>query len=466
MPAVVERIEIRPQPGPQEQFLATPADWAFYGGSAGSGKSFATIIDPLRHIHRPGFRAVIFRREMTRLVGAGSIWEECEGLYPHLGASSRMSPVLEWQWPSGATCEFRHLQHDKDKHAHQSKQYAAQYWEEITEFEENQFWYLVSRLRTTCGIRPYLRGTCNPDPDSFVRRFIDWWIAPDGFPILDRSGVIRWFARVGDEIVWADSEEQLLAENPGVEPGDPISFTFIAARLKDNPALTEKDPSYRSRLRALPPVERARLLGDEDRGGNWNIRASAGALFQRSWFPILQAPPPPKHQARAWDFAATAPTVDNPDPDWTRGLKGLVTEGGQIVITDLVGARGNPGEVEQLYTRTLEADGQRVTQRIAQDPGEAGKAMVRRRVQLAPKGVTVRAERVTGDKTTRAGPASGKAYAGLISVVKAAWNDAFFAELEAFPDGRHDDIVDCLSDLVDELNSMGPSRIEPIGLAD
>src|SRR5690606_34935932 len=228
---------------------------------------------------------------------------------------------------------------------------------------------------------------------------------------------------------------------PGVEAGDPLSFTFIAARLDDNPALLAKDPSYRARLRALPPVDRERLLG-----GNWNVRASAGTMFRRHWFQVVEQAPPLERVVRTWDFAATQPTVDNPDPDWTRGLKVGLTDTGQAVVLDLVSARANPGEVEKLYLRTLEADGPRVTQWIPQDPGEAGKTAARRRVQIAPRGVTVRSQRVTGDKTTRAGPASAKAYAGLISVVRAPWNDAFFAELEAFPDGAHDDIVDTLAD--------------------
>jgi hypothetical protein len=37
---------IQPQPGPQHQFCATPADIAIYGGAGGSGKSFALLLDP------------------------------------------------------------------------------------------------------------------------------------------------------------------------------------------------------------------------------------------------------------------------------------------------------------------------------------------------------------------------------------------------------------------------------------
>ncbi len=39
--------ELRPQPGPQEQFLRSPADIAIFGGSAGGGKSFALFLEPL-----------------------------------------------------------------------------------------------------------------------------------------------------------------------------------------------------------------------------------------------------------------------------------------------------------------------------------------------------------------------------------------------------------------------------------
>ena len=459
MSTTLERpvIEIRPQPGPQEMFLATAADIAFYGGSAGSGKSFATIIDPLRHVHRPGFRAVMFRREMTRLIGAGSLWEESQGIYPLLGADSRMSPVLEWRFPSGAVIEMRHLQHDKDKHAHQGKQYAAIYFDEVTEFEEGQFWYLISRLRTTSGVRPYARGTCNPDPDSWVRHLIDWWIGPDGYPIPERSGVLRWFARVGDELVWADTRDQLLADNPTVEPDDPLSFTFIAARLDDNPALLAKDPSYRARLRALPLVERERLLG-----GNWNIRHSAGLLFKRAWCELVDQAPPGLMMVRAWDFAGTPPSPSNPDPDWTVGTKvgrgpGRAPE---HYVLDAVRLRGSPSQVQELFIRTALADGPGVIQVIPQDPGEAGKTVALQRMTLPElQGIAVRVVRPTGDKVTRFQHASSLAEQGLLKVVRGSWNDWWFADLEAFPDATHDDTADSLSDAVNNCPAPSAFRV-------
>lgn len=396
----------------------------------------------------------MFRREMTRLVGAGSLWEESQGIYPLLGATSRMSPTLEWRWPSGAVIEMRHLQHEKDKHAHQGKQYAAAYFDEVTEFEEGQFWYLMSRLRTTSGVRPYARGTCNPDPDSWVRRFIDWWIGPDGYAIPERSGVIRWFARAGDEIVWADTREQLLEQHPQLDASDPLTFTFIAARLEDNPALLEKDPTYRSRLRALPLVDRERLLG-----GNWNIRAAAGLLFKRQWCDVLDRAPDGLTTIRAWDFAGTAVTPSTPDPDWTVGTKigrgpGRAPE---HYALDAVRLRGTPSQVEELFVRTALADGPSVIQVIPQDPGEAGKTLAQMRATHPDlQGIAVRIVRPTGDKVTRFQHASSLAEQGLLKVIRAPWNDWWFADLEAFPDATHDDTADSLSDAVN--NCPAPSN--------
>lgn len=53
---------------------------------------------------------------------------------------------------------------------------------------------------------------------------------------------------------------------------------------------------------------------------------------------------------------------------------------------------------------------------------------------------------VTGDKITRAEPFAAQWQAGNVEVVRGPWNDAFFSELEAFPEGGHDDQVDAAAD--------------------
>src|SRR5437016_7311297 len=93
--------ELRPQPGPQEQFLSSPADIAIYGGAAGSGKSFALLLEPLYNISNRLFRTVIFRRTMPQLKLAGGLWDTAEQVYGNLGAETNQS-ALEWRFGSGA----------------------------------------------------------------------------------------------------------------------------------------------------------------------------------------------------------------------------------------------------------------------------------------------------------------------------------------------------------------------------
>src|SRR6266436_2801726 len=71
------RATIAPQPGPQTDFLRTPADICIYGGAAGGGKTVGLILEPLRYVSRvPGFSAVFFRRTTPQVTNPGGLWDE------------------------------------------------------------------------------------------------------------------------------------------------------------------------------------------------------------------------------------------------------------------------------------------------------------------------------------------------------------------------------------------------------
>lgn len=256
---------------------ASAADILIYGGGAGGGKSFYLVNDPLRHIKNPHFRGGIFRRTYPQIKGQGGIWDEARQTYPYFSGKMREGTQLDAKFPSGSSIAFLHCQHEKTKYDYQGHQFAYLAFDELTHFTESQFFYLLSRNRTTCGIKPYCRCSCNPDAGSWVAEFIAWWIDQEsGFPIPERCGQLRYFVRENDQLYWASSPDDLISQFPDYDRDDLLSVTFIPASLDDNPVLLEKDKGYRSRLRAQPKIERERL-----EKGNW--KAAEGAIIDKSW---------------------------------------------------------------------------------------------------------------------------------------------------------------------------------------
>lgn len=455
---MAERIVIGPQPGPQTTFLTTPADIAIYGGAAGGGKSFALLLDPLRHIKTPGFGAVIFRRNTVQVTNEGALWDESTKLYPYAGGVPK-EHQLYWSFPypagvaadgtpylAGKTAvSFAHLEHDKTVNEYQGSQIPMMGFDELTHFTAKQFWYMVSRNRSTCGVRPYIRATCNPDADSWVAELIAWWIDQEtGYPIPERAGVLRWFIRVGDEIIWADSPEELAhhVDNEG-QPIPAKSLTFIPAKLSDNKAMNEKDPYYRANLMALPLVEREQLLN-----GNWKIRPAAGLLFQRTWCKVVTAAPKDIDVCRGWDLAGT-PKTSNNDPDWTCGtLIGRSRSTGRFIVLDHVRFRDTPSKVKEGIANTASQDtavyGPAAEIDLPQDTGSSGKSWAQELI-LSLASYIVTASPESGDKAVRFGPFSSQAEAGNVDVLAGPWNKVWFEQLEAFPTAKHDDDADSTS---------------------
>jgi predicted phage terminase large subunit-like protein len=431
-------IQLRPQPGPQEQFLKSDADLAFYGGAAGSGKSYGLLLEPLYDIGNPRFRSTIFRRTVPMIRQPGGLLDTSEQIYLSLGAKLNQS-LLEWTFPSGAVVKLSGMENESDRFGWQGSQIPLICFDEVPEFTESQFWFMVSRNRSTSGARSRIRGTCNPDADSWLRTLLAWWIDADsGFAIKERGGVLRWFVRDGDALVWRDTPEEL-RQLFGPDCG-PKSCTFIPAHVGDNRILLEKDPGYLASLKALPMVERARLLD-----GNWNVRAVAGSYFRREWFgaPLDFPPVEVAGRVRYWDRAASERRPGT-DPDATVGVLVSRTHQGVYVVEDCAKLYGSPHQVEAEMVKCAKRDGAATTIGYMQDPGSAGVAEAQATAR-ALDGFYIEFATATGNKETRAKPVSAQAEAGNVKLVRGLWNDEFLRVLENFPVGKHDDEVDGLS---------------------
>ena len=361
--------------------------------------------------------------------------------------------MREWRWPRAGKIKFSHLQFETTVYDWQGAQITLICFDELTHFTAHQFFYMVSRNRSTCGVRPYIRATCNPDADSWVANFLAWWIDPEsGFPIPERAGVLRYFIRVSEKIVWADRPDDLMQYlprledlPPGVDPPSPISVTFIPATVFDNPALMRVNPEYFSWLLSLPLLERERLLG-----GNWKIRPTAGLYFKKEWCSVVDEVPADLEIVRYWDLAATEKTEFN-DPDWTVGIKLGRDKNGGFWLLDMVRGRANPGDVDRLLLNTATQDGKRVRIGFGQDPGQAGKSQALHLVR-ALSAFTVTPAPESGDKLTRFGSFSSQCRAGNMKIRRGPWNEDLFRVLEGFPDLAHDDEVDACSGALEMLN--------------
>ncbi|WP_431129730.1 terminase large subunit domain-containing protein [Flagellimonas flava] len=281
---------IKPQEGYQMSALSSSADIVIGGGAAGAGKTFSLLLEPIRHIHNKDFGAVFFRRTSPQIRAEGGLWDASNNLYGLIDGSRAKESILEWHFREGSKIKFSHLQHEKDIYDWQGAEIPLICFDELTHFSKKMFFYLLSRNRSTCGVKPYVRATCNPDPDSWVSELIDWWINDDGFPIPERQGTLRYFVRDGESFIWGDTKQECIDKawyflKPMVERSDiPAetyvkSMTFIGGSIYDNKELLEANPEYLGNLAAQDEDTRLQLLD-----GNWKVAINPMDVYDYNVF--------------------------------------------------------------------------------------------------------------------------------------------------------------------------------------
>jgi hypothetical protein len=277
---------ISPQEGYQMKALSSSADIVIGGGAAGVGKTFCLLLEPLRHINNPNFGGVIFRRTKPQIRAEGGLWDASYKLYTEVNNTIPKESVLEWHFEEGSKIKFSHLEHEKNIYDWQGSEIPFIGFDELTHFSKKMFFYLLTRNRSTCGVKPYVRATCNPDPDSWVSEFIKWWIDEEtGFPIKEREGIVRYFVVDNNEYIWGESVDDVykkaeymlkpLVESSGIGKEFFIkSVTFVGGSIYDNKELLKIDPAYLGNLNSQDQETKEQLLK-----GNWKVSISDIDLY-------------------------------------------------------------------------------------------------------------------------------------------------------------------------------------------
>ena len=270
----------------QAAFINRPEDEVLYGGAAGGGKTDSLLAYSIARRQRyPGSNGLFLRRTYADLSKAGAALDRSRDLLS--GVAHYDSQSHRWTFANNSIMEFGYLDRDDDKYKYQGSQYDDIVWDELTQFAESQYLYLMSRCRATVdNIIPRVRAASNPGGigHQWVKtRFID--------------------GRQPERTFTLDNNR---------------TAVFIPAKLQDNQILMQRDPSYWDKLMALPEDDKRALAY-----GDWDV--FAGQYF-REWRRdrhVIDPFTPPAHWRRwgalDWGFAQPLSfAVYSQDPDTMR----------------------------------------------------------------------------------------------------------------------------------------------------
>ena len=251
------------------------------------------LMEPIYDINNKHFNGIIFRKNKDDFE---NIINESKRWFLNLGKYNKSKDDMTWYFRSGAklgltTYDMTMAEFDIK---YRGQQFAYIGIDELPQMPFEMFKFLMTCNRNTVGVRSRMLGTCNPDPLTWLRKFLDWWIGPDGFIIPERDGAVRYCYMPDDSvdnILWGDSPQEVYEQCKDIIDDawdeqleqygyDKVSFsvksvTFIKAGLYDNKALLKSDPAYIANLLNQPAEIRAREFD-----GNWNVIRTSDDIIQ------------------------------------------------------------------------------------------------------------------------------------------------------------------------------------------
>ena len=219
-------------------------DEGFYGGAAGGGKSEYLVIEPLRQVTHPQYKALILRKTFPEL---GELIEKTLYYYPKVYPRAKYNGSDHtWTFPSGAKIQFGSMHHLKDRTKYQGQQYNFIGFDELTHFTWDEYDFMRSRCRSKApGLKQYIRATGNPGG-------------------VGHGWVKKYFVRAGDpgQTIW---EKQKVNYPNGDTETMYLSKVFVPSKVFDNTILLANDKKYLARLASMDEANRkAFLYGDWD----------------------------------------------------------------------------------------------------------------------------------------------------------------------------------------------------------
>lgn len=250
------------QKGFQEQVFNCQADIAVVGGAMGAGKSYALILEMMKHIKDPHFRCGVFRKNRGNLLCSGGLWEELGLVADAMRLKySTNKHQLVYKFESGASIHMCHGNHPNFKQFLKGTQFTAVFIDEADEFDEEIFKFLIARMRSKSKTKPYMRLTTNPT-EGWIKTLIKPFLQEDEYPISKLSGKLHYLYFMGNTPIIKPTKKAFLTEcdlkKEDLE--DVRTFTFIAGKVTDNKKLLENNPEYLSNLKILPTHERDKYL--------------------------------------------------------------------------------------------------------------------------------------------------------------------------------------------------------------